>query len=97
MAEIRSLEDYVEWMKGFFGPVPDARYEVKAFARDPERRNVTVVATLHGTNTGDRPVPPTGNTVAADYVYVMQFDGDLISHVLKVWNAPWSLRQLGWT
>ena len=32
------------------------------------------------------PVPPTGKSVAADYVYAMEFDGDLIRHLTKIWN-----------
>lgn len=42
------------------------------------------------------PIPPTGNTVAADYVYVMRFDGDKIRHMTKIWNDGHSLKQLGW-
>ncbi len=42
------------------------------------------------------PVPPTGKRVQADYVYVMQFDGDRIRHMTKIWNDVASLQQLGW-
>ena len=31
-----------------------------------------------------------------DYVYTMQFDGDKISHMTKVWNASFTLKELGW-
>jgi len=41
-------------------------------------------------------VPPTGKRVQADYTYVMDFDGDKIRHMTKIWNADWSLRELGW-
>ena len=40
MAEIDTLEDYTEWMKDLLIPIPDARYEVRAFAEDPERNSV---------------------------------------------------------
>ena len=40
--------------------------------------------------------PPTGNKVEADYVYVMEFDGDRIRHMTKIWNDGISLTQLGW-
>src|SRR6188474_391212 len=30
------------------------------------------------------------------YVYVMQFDGDKIRHMTKIWNDAISLKQLGW-
>ena len=42
------------------------------------------------------PVSPTGNKVAGDYVYVMEFDGDKIRHMTKIWNDGQTLRQLGW-
>jgi hypothetical protein len=41
-------------------------------------------------------VLPTGKRVEADYVYVMQFDGDRIRDMTKIWNDGESLRQLGW-
>ena len=40
--------------------------------------------------------PPTGKTAAADYVYVMDFDGDKIRHMTKIWNDGHTMRQLGW-
>ena len=98
LAEVRSVEGYVEWVKGLFSPIPDMHPEVKAFSVDAERRTVTAVAVVHGTQTGEGgPVPPTGKTVAADYVYVMQFDGDRIRHMTKIWNDVYTLRALGWT
>ena len=42
------------------------------------------------------PGEPTGRTVAADYVYAMEFDGDGIKHMTKIWNDTVSLQQLGW-
>jgi hypothetical protein len=41
-------------------------------------------------------VPPTGKSAAADYVYVMDFDGDKIRHMTKIWNDGLTMRQLGW-
>lgn len=97
LAETTTLEGYTEWMKGLFGPVPDGSYELKAFSADPERHAVTAFAVFRGTHSGEGgPVPPTGKAVAADYVYVMQFDGDRIRHMTKVWNDVQSLRALGW-
>ena len=84
-------------MKNLLTPIPDGRYELKFFAEDQERSCVAAVAVFHGTQTGPGgPVEPTGKTVAADYVYAMQFDGDRIRHVTKIWNDTISLRQLGW-
>ena len=66
-------------MKALLGPIPDGRCEVQSFAVDEERRNVAAYGEFGGTHTGDGgPVPPTGKRLEADYVDVMQFDGDKI-------------------
>ena len=97
LAEIRTLADYAEWMKGMMSVVPDGRYEMKSFAADPERQNVAAYAVFHATHTGEGgPVPPTGKSTSSDYVYVMEFDGDKIRHMTKIWNDGWALRELGW-
>lgn len=97
LAEITTIEQYTEWMKGLFAPLPDGRYDLKAFATDDERRVVTAYAVFSGSHTGDGgPVPPTGNRVQSDYVYVMAFDGDKIRHMTKIWNDGFALNELGW-
>jgi predicted ester cyclase len=97
LAEVDTLESYTEWMKGLFGPVPDGSYELRSFSVDEERGNVSAYAVFSGTHTGEGgPVPPTGKSVAADYVYVMDFEGDQISHMTKIWNDGFSLAQMGW-
>jgi predicted ester cyclase len=54
-------------------------------------------AVFHGTHTGEGgPVPPTGKRVATDYVYVMQFDGDKIRHMTKIWHSGLAHKALGW-
>lgn len=94
---IDSLEAYTEWMKNLLIPIPDVRYEIKSFAEDVERQNVTAFAVLHGTQTGPGgPGEPTGKTVEADYVYVMAFEEGLVKHMTKIWNDGISLEQLGW-
>ncbi len=50
-----------------------------------------------GTNTGPGgPNPPTGKSVATDYAYVMEFDGDKVRHMTKLWNDGVALQALGW-
>ena len=83
--------------KGLLTPIPDGRYELKAFATDPDRNSVCAVAVFHGTHSGEGgPVAPTGNSVATDYVYVMEFDGDKIPHMTKIWNDAQAFKALGW-
>jgi predicted ester cyclase len=97
LAEVRTVQAYADWMKGLFGPIPDGAYTLKAWGVDKDRRAVVVAAVYTGTQTGQGgPVPPTGKRVEADYTYVMQFEGDKIGHMTKIWNADFSLRQLGW-
>ena len=96
LAGVETLEAYTEWMKGLLTPMPDGSYEVRSFAVDEERSNVSAFGVFRGTHTGEGgPVPPTGKN-EADYVYIMDFEGDQIRHVTKIWNDGISMKQLGW-
>lgn len=97
LAEVTELSAYCEWMKGMFGPMPDANYEMTAFATDMARETVIASAVFKGTHTGEGgPVPATGKAAASDYAYVIQFKDDKISHMTKIWNDGFALGQLGW-
>ena len=97
LAEVTTVAGYADWMKGLLIPIPDGHYELKSWGVDETRDNVTGAAVFHGTQTGEGgPSEPTGKTVAADYVYVMDFDGGKIRHMTKIWNDVHSLKQLGW-
>ena len=97
LSDITTLEGYCEWMKNLLTPIPDGHYELKFFAEDEERSCVAACAVFHGTQTGPGgPGEPTGETIAADYAYLMEFDGARIRHMTKIWNDAISLQQLGW-
>jgi len=97
LANVTTLAAYTEWMQGLMTILPDGNAEVRSFAVDETRNNVAVFGVFRGTHTGDGgPVPPTGKSAEADYVYVMDFDGDKIRHMTKIWNDGMTLRQLGW-
>jgi predicted ester cyclase len=97
LANMKTLAEYTEWMKGLLTILPNGRYEVKAFATDDQRKSVSAFGIFSGTHTGQGgPVPPTGKNVATDYVYVMEFGGDKIRHMTKIWNAGLALKALGW-
>ena len=97
LAGVDTLEGYTDWMKGLFTPVPDGRYELRALAVDEERNSVTAFGVFRGTHAAEGgPVPPTGKSVEADYVYVMEFNDDKIRHMTKIWNDVHSLKQVGW-
>jgi predicted ester cyclase len=97
LADISTLDAYCEWMKNLFTPIPDGRAELKFIAADEARNSVAAFAIFHGTQTGEGgPVAPTGNSITADYVYHMEFEGNRIKHITKIWNDTISLQQLGW-
>jgi predicted ester cyclase len=94
---VRTLRDYADWMKGLLTFMPDGSYEVQAFATDTERNSVCGYGVFTATHTGQGgPCPPTGKSTTTDYVYVMQFEGDKIRHMTKIWNAGWAMKELGW-
>ncbi len=97
LAQTHSLRDYTEWMKGLMTFMPDGRYEMKSFATDQERKNVCAYAVFYGTHSAPGgPCPPTGQSVKSDYVYVMEFEGDKIRHMTKIWHAGLAMKELGW-
>ena len=96
LADVRTLQQYTDWMKGLLTVLTDGGYEVKSFATDAERNNVCAYGVFTGTHLAGGPVPPTGKTTRTDYVYVMQFDGGKIAHMAKIWNAGLALKELGW-
>ena len=97
LAGVDTVEAYTESRKGLLTPVADGCYEVRSFGVDEDRNNVTAYAIFRGTHTNDGgPVPPTGKEVEADYVYILEFEGQQIRHMTKVWNNVVSLKQLGW-
>ena len=84
-------------MKAMYAPMPDAAYEVLSFAVDEQRNNVSVSGVFRATHSDEGgPVPATNKRVEADYTYIMDFDGDRISAMRKIWNDGHSLAQLGW-
>src|SRR5690242_10076168 len=60
LADVRTLREYCDWMKGLLTFMPDGRYVVKSFATDEERRNVSAYGVFSATHTGaGGPCPPT--------------------------------------
>lgn len=97
LSNVTTLQGYTDWMKGLLTFIPDGSYEVKSFATDEERQNVTIYGIFTGTHTGEGgPCAPTGKRTTTDYVYSMSFSGDRISHMTKIWNDAWAVRELGW-
>ena len=96
LAEVRTLQGYADWMKGLMVMMPDGRYELKAWASDDKRRSIVAYAVFSATHTGPGGPPPTGKSTRSDYVYAMEFEGERIRHMTKIWNAGWAMKELGW-
>ena len=96
LAEVRTLQQYTDWMQGLMAVLTDATYEVKSFATDAARNNVCAYGVFTGTHLAGGPCPPTGRQVVTDYVYVMQFSEGKITHMTKIWNSGLAVKQLGW-
>jgi predicted ester cyclase len=95
---LSTIEEYTGWARDLLTPIPDGAGELRALAVDEERQTACAFGVFRGTHTGEGgPVPPTGNRIETEYVYVMQFDGDRIRHLTKIWNDGSALAQLGWS
>lgn len=97
LTDIKTLKDYAEWAKMLLKVLPDGHYDLVSFATDERRQCVMAYAVFHGTHTGEGgPVKATNKSCASDYVLVMQFDGDKIRHVTKIWHSHLAMQALGW-
>lgn len=96
LAEVRTLQAYADWMQGMIKMMPDGRYDLKSFAVDQARSNITAYAVFKATHTGPGGPPPTGKSTQSDYVYNMHFADGKIRHMTKIWNSGWALKELGW-
>ena len=97
MGNVPTLREYVDRCAGFFKVCPDASYVVKSFATDDSSKTVCAFAVISATHTGEGgPVPPTGRKTVTEYVYAMEFDGNKIKHMTKIWNPGWTMKELGW-
>jgi predicted ester cyclase len=98
LLDVKTLQQYTDWMQGMMTVLPDGRYELKSFATDVARNHVVAYAVFHGTHLGQGgPVPPTRRRTSTDYVYVMQFEGEKIVHMTKIWHAGLAMKELGWS
>jgi ketosteroid isomerase-like protein len=94
---VTSIEAYSNWMQGLHTFMSDVSYEVTAFGTDVESNCVVVSAVFSGAHTGEGgPVPPTGKSTASDYAYNLQFDGEKIARMTKIWHSGLAMQDLGW-
>lgn len=99
IADITTLEGYTDWMKGFGSTTTvGATYDLHSASYDESTKTAIFFGTFNGTHNGDGgPVPPTNKTTHSEYVYILTMnDNGLIERMVKVWNAPWAMKELGW-
>jgi len=99
LADINTVKAYCEWMAGFGTvTVPGATYDLHSSSYDEETKTAVFFATYHARHTGEGgPVPPTGKETHTHYVYLLTMNADnKVENMVKVWNAPWAMKELGW-
>jgi hypothetical protein len=99
LVEVNTVEAYCEWMAAI-GTVtaPGATYDLHASCYDEETRTAIFFATFHARHTGEGgPVPATNKETHTHYVYALTMNADnKVERMVKIWNAPWAMRELGW-
>jgi len=99
LADVATVQDYCDWMAGFATvTAPGSSYDLHTCSYDEDSRTAVFFATYHAKHTGEGgPVPPTGKETDSHYVYVLTMNADdKVEKMVKVWNAPWAMRELGW-
>jgi len=99
LVDIETVQGYTDWMMGF-GTITakGCSYELHASAYDEASQSALFFATFTGSHVGEGgPVPATHKTTNSHYVYVLTMNDDAkVTRMIKVWNAPWALKELGW-
>ena len=77
---------------------PGATYDLHTASYDESTRTAIFFATYHAKHTGaGGPVPPTNKETHSHYVYVLTLnEDDQVAKMVKIWNAPWAMKELGW-
>ena len=99
LVDVNTVETYCDWMAGFANvTAPGSSYEVHASGFDPNTNKAFFFATFHGQHSGEGgPVPPTNKQTHSHYVYILSMNADdKVEKMVKVWNASWAMRELGW-
>jgi len=99
IADINTVEAYCDWMAAFGTvTVPGATYDLHSTSFDEGTNTAVFFATFNATHSGEGgPVPPTNKETHTHYVYFLTMNqDDKVEKMVKVWNAPWAMKELGW-
>jgi predicted ester cyclase len=92
--EIRSLEQFKEFLREDLTGVPDAMQELRMMAAEGDL--VAFWANYSGTQDGPLgPFPATGRRVDADFAGILRLEGGMITEINVVWDNLSMLVQLG--
>lgn len=92
--EVRSLEQFKDFLRGDLESVPDSRQEIRMMVAEGDL--VATWATYSGTQEGQLgPFPPTGRRVEADFAGFLRVEDGLIAEIHVVWDNMSMLVQLG--
>ena len=99
LVDVNTVQAYCDWLAGLGGgPLNGCSYQLHSSAYDEPNNTALFFGTFNGTHVGEGgPVPATQQSTSTDYVYAITMNGaGKVSKMVKVWNAPWALRELGW-
>ena len=99
LVEVKTVKDYCDWMAGLgSGPLKGCSYELHTSAYDEANSTALFFATFTGSHVADGgPVAPTNKQTQSHYVYVLKMNSEgKVERMIKIWNAPWALAELGW-
>ncbi|PPR26668.1 MAG: hypothetical protein CFH38_00463 [Alphaproteobacteria bacterium MarineAlpha10_Bin1] len=99
LMDVKTVEEYCEWMAGIGkGPLKGCSYIVNSASYDEANKVAMFFGTITGTHVGEGgPVPPTNKETVTDYVYAFTMnDAGKVAKMRKIWNASWTLKELGW-
>mmetsp|Transcript_25711 Transcript_25711/g.59294 ORF Transcript_25711/g.59294 Transcript_25711/m.59294 type:complete len:140 (-) Transcript_25711:96-515(-) len=98
LVDVKTLQAYTDWMKGLAtSTMPGCSYDIHHASVDPSTNTACYFATFKGTHSGPGPCDPTGKSTVSHYCYFMhQNESGKIDKMIKIWNAPWAMKELGW-
>ena len=92
--QVRSLDDFKEFLRRDFEAFPDAHQELHILIAEDDK--VAVYLTYRGTQMGPMgPFPASGKTVEANFLGILRLEGDTIAEIWIEWDNLNILTQLG--
>jgi hypothetical protein len=79
------------------GPLNGCSYVISSSSYNDETDTAMFFGVFSAKHVGEGGlVPPMQKETKADYVYVLKMADGKVAAMTKIWNAPWTLTELGW-